>query len=77
MDIMFYGKVIGTASEYDWVDDAEVWYWYDFRPAIGVNVPECDCLSINHVTGKWTSCDYDGEAIERGTITVTFEKNAP
>lgn len=65
-ELKILGRVIGTYEGWDGEPGDNIWF-YDFIPAKGINIPECDCLYFEEIEG-YIKC---GTAIEE--ITNTYD----
>lgn len=59
MEWVVLGRVIGTGTGWDQADTF-VMQIYDFEPAVNVNLPKSDCLTIDFEAGTASTCDDAG-----------------
>lgn len=60
--VQYLGRTLGEASGWDG-NLGEVWWFYNFKPASGVNISECECLQIDDLVGVIYTQDHVGNNI--------------
>ena len=62
MKVKYLGRTLGEASSWA-AAPGEVWWYYDFKPAARVNLPECRYLQIDDVTGTISTQEAYGNTL--------------
>ena len=74
MYVVWLGKTLGTASGWDG-DPGESWWAYDFKPAEGVELPECQSLQFEESNGKVRAQDSEGNDLHVWTVVWTLQED--